>query len=131
MFTPQWVCEGEATLIIINALTNDCFEYTLIGKGEEPLSEGHFIVKAIARQPIKQTIKVENKLDMEVRYSVETDLMNTTGESEITIPPRSTYDYVLLINPLLSGQFTGSVTFTGNGVYRWWTLTIDTATPKA
>ena len=57
--------------------------------------------------------------------------MNAAGEQEIIISPQSVYDYKLNINPLISGQFTGSVTFTGNGHYRWWTITLDTDTPKA
>lgn len=48
-FSPEWVCEVEGTLQIYNPLTNDVYEYILKGKGEEPLSEGHFTIKAIAR----------------------------------------------------------------------------------
>lgn len=73
------------------------------GKGEEPLSEGHFTIKAIARQPIKQIIKVANPYDYDLRYSVETDLLNAAGEAEITIPAKTTYDYVLNVNPVISG----------------------------
>ncbi|CAD8050766.1 unnamed protein product [Paramecium sonneborni] len=129
-FAPDWICDVKAKLSIINPLTNDFYEYLLIGKGEEPLSEGHYTIKAVARQPITQIIPVSNNTNDELRYSVETDVLNAAGEQEITIQPQTTYEYKLNINPVISGQFTGSITFTGNGHYRWWTIMLDTANPK-
>jgi hypothetical protein len=43
------MCDVEGTLTIYNPLTNDLYEYALKGKAEEPLSEGHYTIKAIAR----------------------------------------------------------------------------------
>ena len=44
-------------------------------------------------------------------YLVETDLVNSWGESKIEIPSLSTLNYVLNVNPLFGGVFTGSITF--------------------
>ena len=40
-----------------NAITNDIFEYELIGIGEEPLAKDHIIVNCVARKTSKVFIK--------------------------------------------------------------------------
>ena len=49
MFSPGFVCEASAKLVITNPLTNDVFEYDLKGIGEEPLSEAHITLQCKAR----------------------------------------------------------------------------------
>lgn len=43
-FSPIWVCEAEARLVMTNPATNDVFEYELKGLGEEPLAIDHLII---------------------------------------------------------------------------------------
>lgn len=48
-FKPKWICEAECKLILTNPLTNDLFEYSIKGFGEEPLAEDHIVLNCLAR----------------------------------------------------------------------------------
>ena len=49
-FAPRSQLEAEAKLTIFNPITNDIFEYELMGFGEDPLSEGHINLHCFARK---------------------------------------------------------------------------------
>lgn len=80
MFAPKGICSAEAKLTLYNPLTNDLFEYDLKGIGEEPLSEGHITLSCLARQTTRHNIVLHNHTDQPITYSIETDLMNASGE---------------------------------------------------
>ena len=86
MFAPRWICRAEAKLTLFNQLTNDLFEYELRGIGEEPLSEGHITLSCLARQTTRHNIQLQNHWEYPVTYSVDTDLLNASGESSVTVP---------------------------------------------
>ncbi|KAL4497051.1 hypothetical protein ABPG72_002207 [Tetrahymena utriculariae] len=131
-FTPLWICLAEAKLIMTNPVTNDVFEYELKGIGEEPLAVDHLVINCQARQTTKQELVIKNpNTDKSVTYEVETDLVGASGPSQLTIGPNKKAVYQLLITPLLSGQYTGSITFTdtSTGEYTWWTALLNTESP--
>lgn len=37
-FTPKWMTNSDAHLIVTNANTNDIYDYTITGIAEEPLA---------------------------------------------------------------------------------------------
>ncbi len=63
------------------------------------------------KQKTKKTIVIPNKTNKTVVYLVETDLVNSWGENRIEIPGNSSYSYVLNVNPLFGGVYTGQITF--------------------
>lgn len=71
------MADALAHLILTNPLTQDQFEYDLIGHGEEPLAVDHIILNCIARKASTKVIEIKNPyFDKEVTYKVETDLIN-------------------------------------------------------
>jgi len=70
--------------------------------------------------------------DKSITYKVETDLINSSGASTITIGPGKKANYLLSVCPVLSGQYTGSITFTDDqGRYLWYTVFLNTESPKS
>lgn len=60
IFYPDWICEAQAKLVLTNHLTNDVFEYELVGTGEEPLAEDHIMINCVARTTTLKTIEFPN-----------------------------------------------------------------------
>ncbi|EWS70940.1 flagellar associated protein, putative (macronuclear) [Tetrahymena thermophila SB210] len=132
-FKPKWICEAECKLILQNPLTNDLFEYNIKGFGEEPVAEDHFVIQCSARQTKIHDIVVKNPYtDKDVTYKVETDLLNAQGAPSLKIKAGQKGTYKLSVTPILSGQYTGSITFTeDDGTYLWYTVVLLTASPAA
>jgi hypothetical protein len=87
-FTPTWVQDAEAKLILSNPITNDVFEYELKGFGEEPVAEEHIILNCSARKATRRDIELKNPYpDKSITYKVDTDLINASGKGELSIPP--------------------------------------------
>lgn len=60
-------------------------------------------------------------------FRVETDLVNCYGAPVVTLPVQKKFSYALTVNPLLSGCYTGTITFYDERErYFWYTLTIET-----
>lgn len=136
-FEPKWITTkpAQARLVLKNPWTNDVFDYELLGYGEEPLSEGHRIVKCKARQTKEEVFEVPNPYNDEyANYTVETDLPENwvTGKQSFSVPVNKVGKYRMQITPNLGGVFTGSITFKDQrGAYYWWTVEIQTESPKA
>lgn len=132
-FSPIWVQQAEAKLVLSNPQTNDVFEYDLRGYGEEPVAEEHIILQCQARKTTKREIEIKNPYpDKAIIYKIETDLINASGPPSITIPAGKKANYVLSVCPVLSGQYTGSITFTDDqGRYLWYTVFLNTESPKS
>jgi len=129
-FHPQNPLENyEGKLSITNSITNDHYEYDLIGVTQDPLARGHLVIKCIAQSPEKRTIEVMNPYkDHPVIYLVETDLINAVGPNRFTIEPNKSYKYILTINPLIGGVYTGSITFyeeNDKEKYIWYTVSLE------
>ncbi|KAL4498636.1 hypothetical protein ABPG72_019754 [Tetrahymena utriculariae] len=131
-FSPNWLIQAESKLSLFNPLTNDQFEYDLKGYGEEPVAEDHIVISCKAKQPTTKEIEIRNPYtDKEIIYRVETDLINASGPSSLAIKPGKKAKYVLTLNPILSGQYTGSITFYENDEkYLWYTVLLNTESPK-
>ncbi|EGR30900.1 hypothetical protein IMG5_121460 [Ichthyophthirius multifiliis] len=132
-FKPKWICEAECKLQLQNIITNDLYEYTLKGKGLEPLAENHIVLKCISRQSQIHEIQVQNPYtDKDVTYQVETDLINAQGPPSLKIKAGAKASYNISVTPVLSGQYTGSITFQEQeGIYQWFTVTLNTVGPAA
>ncbi|EGR31281.1 hypothetical protein IMG5_114390, partial [Ichthyophthirius multifiliis] len=132
-FFPEWICTSEAKLIIQNPLTCDQFEYDLKGIAEEPLAIDHFVVTSLARQTVQKEIVIDNSNNEQaITYNVTTDLIGAVGEPQISVQGKRKAIYLLKIHPVMSGQYTGSVTFTKpDGTYIWWTVLLNTQSPNA
>jgi len=129
-FTPYWICKETATLTIRNSVSGDAFEYKLSGEGEEPLAEGHTTISCKAREQMTQVFQVKNHSKQERTFTVESDMLNVQGPSEITIKGGATVPYQLDICPQSGGTYTGSLTFKApNGEYMWYTMEIQVAAP--
>ncbi|CAD8092149.1 unnamed protein product [Paramecium primaurelia] len=131
-FTPKWMCKVEAHLQITNVNTNDIYDYTITGIGEEPLAQSNIVLQCKARQKTKTEIILNNYSQNEMKYKVETDLINASGLQNFTIAPQRKYRYELSVMPMLSGQYNGSITFyEESGEYIWYTVVLDTDSPIA
>ena len=65
-------------------------------------------------------------------YTVDTDLVGVTGLDSFEIKKGKKYTYNLNISPVLSGSYTGSITFTkDDGSHIWYTVVLETNSPKA
>ena len=69
-FKPEWIDDAECELSLRIVQTNDVFDYTLKGVGEEPLACAHKIIECSARKICKESILVENPTNKEVLYNV-------------------------------------------------------------
>lgn len=109
------------------------FEYELKGFGEEPIAEEHIILSCQARKQTRREIELKNPhADKPITYRVETDLINAAGLTTLTIQPGKKANYVLSVTPVLSGQYTGSITFTDDdGRYFWYTVFMNTEAPRS
>lgn len=132
-FSPIWVQQAEAKLILSNPITNDVFEYEMKGYGEEPVAEEHIILNCLARKTTRREIELKNPYaDKPITYKIDTDLINASGPSSITIAGGKKANYLLSVCPVLSGQYTGSITFTDEqGRYLWYTVFLNTESPKS
>ena len=86
-FSPYWICQAETKIQLSNPITNDVFEYELIGIGEEPVAEDNLIIECQARKTVKREIEIKNTTDKALVYRVETDLVYATGPTTLTVPP--------------------------------------------
>lgn len=124
----------EGKLTIINTVTNDHFEYELIGQAEEPLAKRHIAIKCIAQKPLQKSIELQNPYSNRIlTYIIETDLINTNGPNKISIDPFKTQLYTFTVNPLIGGVYTGSITFIEEHErekFIWFTVCIETERSK-
>lgn len=66
-----------------------------------------------------------------VTFNVETDLMNCSGPKTITISSGGKEKYEFTVQPMLCGEYTGSITFSEEegGQYIWYTVSVVTDYP--
>ena len=125
-FKPQWICEEEGTLTMKNAKVGNSFAFTLTGRGDEPLADGHFQIPMKAREVLEQEFAVPGN----GKFSVESDLPYVSGPPTIDCDGGNNV-YKLKIAPQASGNFTGQITFKNeaSGQYFWYTCEITVSAP--
>ncbi len=150
------VVQARGRLDLHNAKTSELLTYELIGRGEEPIAEDMLKLECQARQTLQQPFKVRNYSKFDATFTVESDLPNTSGAASIqgtvwlacllislspgltctTLLPGAVRagaeaEYVLSMCPQLSGQYTGSVTFTTpDHRYLWYGVELSALAPK-
>lgn len=77
--------------------TNDIFEYTLKGVGEEPLACDHKIIECSARKICRDSIMVENNSTKDIVYNVQSDIPQFFGPESIKIKKKSSEEYKFAI----------------------------------
>mmetsp|Transcript_28943 Transcript_28943/g.66987 ORF Transcript_28943/g.66987 Transcript_28943/m.66987 type:complete len:2816 (+) Transcript_28943:96-8543(+) len=129
-FRPDWVCEVDGELSMLNTVTNDRYVYTLKGIGEDPVAEDHLVIPCRARWRNQQSIRVPNITGNDVEYSVESDLPGISGAPTLHVPQGREGEYTLTINMPRGGQYTGTVTLTApEGKYVWYTVEVHAENP--
>ncbi|GBG28496.1 Cilia- and flagella-associated protein 65 [Hondaea fermentalgiana] len=134
-FAPTWVGEFSGKLILHNATTNEDMIYVLSGVGQEPLAEDHIVIECKAREKVFQAFAVSNNFgscsDVYTTFAVESDLPHVGGDPTISVAKGASADYMLTVNPLLGGTYTGSVTFSlgPERPFLWYTVEIRATSP--
>ena len=132
-FRPQWICSVEGELVLENHLSGEKYTYILKGVGEDPLPEDHVRVETQARQKVDIEFKVPNISGTpDVDYEVETDLPFVSGDPHLSLKRSEMGVYVLSMQPLLAGTFSGSISFVApNTRYVWYTVEMVSSRPPA
>jgi len=130
-FRPEWVCQVTARLEMDVVTTSEVYEFELIGKCEEPRAEDHLVLQCRVKEKTIHYIALSNSKSYPVTYRVESDLAYATGEATIEVPPYASRNYELVLYPLQSGSYTGSITFKDpQNRFYWYTLEVHCATPE-
>ncbi|KAG7398672.1 Cilia- and flagella-associated protein 47 [Phytophthora boehmeriae] len=144
-FTPTWICHETRTFILVNASTQQQFEFELSGYGEEPLAQDHVVLTCQARASIVHNFDVfalpggngANDIAGPQVFKVESDLRDVVGAPTITVPAGASgsnrvVKYPLTFSPLVSGSYFGSITFTNEATneYLWYTVEASVSPPE-
>ena len=68
-----------------------------------------------------------------VTFRIETDLMNCEAPKKLTIPSGGKEKFEFSVQPMLCGEYTGSITFfeEDGPQYVWYTVSVVTNYPEA
>jgi disulfide oxidoreductase YuzD len=130
-FNPTEKINVNGMLKLINNFTSEKYFYTLIGNVEEPLAEGNIEITNInAKESVKKIITIENPLERDVTYTVETDLDDViSGLSTFVAKAQLPYQYEMKIRPLLGKIYFGRIIFRDdNKGYKWYTVRVEAKT---
>ncbi|CAM9742155.1 unnamed protein product, partial [Ectocarpus fasciculatus] len=106
------------------------FDFDLRGTAEEPLAEGHRVVRCSARERVEQVFQLKNVTGKDMEFAVDSDLPGVSGSPGLTVPPKQEAEYTLSICPPFGGVFTGSLTFTApGGIVVWYTVEVQASNP--
>lgn len=127
-FNPLEKVDVTANLILTNMHTKEVYNYTLLGKVDDPLAEGILEFQCNAKEIQKRKIVLENPYgDKDVAYTVETDLPDiVSGPQNFIIRANSRLEYEMTIKPILGKTYFGKITFTDDRKnYKWWTIKVE------
>ena len=130
-FSPIEKINVNGMLKLINNYTSEKYFYTLIGNVEEPLAEGNIEITNInAKESIKKIITIDNPLERDVTYTVETDLDDViSGLSTFVAKAQLPYSYEMKIRPLLGKIYFGRIIFRDDHKgYKWYTVRVEAKT---
>ncbi|CAN0472668.1 unnamed protein product, partial [Ectocarpus sp. 12 AP-2014] len=106
------------------------FDFDLRGTAEEPLAEGHRVVRCSARERVEQVFELKNVTGKDMEFAVDSDLPGVSGSPGLTVPAKQEAEYTLSICPPFGGVFTGSLTFTApGGIVVWYTVEVQASNP--
>ena len=117
-----------------NPLTLDYFEYQIIGHGEQPIAEEHIEIQCKAKEIGKKIIQVKNPYqEKSVNYRIQTDLLNCKIPNKLSMKAGGKADFEITVQPMLCGQYTGSISFFEDDgpQYMWYTVSVITDYPQA
>jgi len=127
-FSPTEKVSVNGMLRLINNFTSEKYFYTLIGNVEDPLAEGNIEINNInAKETQKRIIEIENSLDKDLAYTVETDLDDViSGPASFKVKAYETYKYEIKVHPLLGKIYFGRIIFRDDHKgYKWYTVRIE------
>ena len=130
-FCPIEKINVNGMLKLTNNFTSEKYFYTLIGNVEEPLAEGNIEITNInAKETVKKIITIENPLERDVTYTVETDLDDViSGLSTFVAKAQLPYSYEIKIRPLLGKIYFGRIIFRDDHKgYKWYTIRVEAKT---
>ena len=130
-FCPTEKINVNGMLKLINNYTSEKYFYTLIGNVEEPLAEGNIEITNInAKESVKKIITIDNPLERDVTYTVETDLDDViSGLSTFVAKAQLPYSYEMKIRPLLGKIYFGRIIFRDDHKgYKWYTIRVEAKT---
>ena len=130
-FCPIEKINVNGMLKLINNYTSEKYFYTLIGNVEEPLAEGNIEITNInAKETVKKIITIDNPLERDVTYTVETDLDDViSGLSTFVAKAQLPYSYEMKIRPLLGKIYFGRIIFRDDHKgYKWYTIRVEAKT---
>ena len=127
-FSPIEKIDVTAMLKLMNTFTKEVYEYRLIGRVDDPLAEDIIKISCNARELKSAKVKLDNTLERDVVYTVETDLPEiVSGLQSFVIKAQSSYNYEINVKPLLGKIYFGKITFTADDrkTYKWWTIQVE------
>jgi len=130
-FCPTEKINVNGMLKLTNNYTSEKYFYTLIGNVEEPLAEGNIEITNInAKETVKKIITIDNPLERDVTYTVETDLDDViSGLSTFIAKAQLPYSYEMKIRPLLGKIYFGRIIFRDDHKgYKWYTIRVEAKT---
>ena len=130
-FCPTEKINVNGMLKLVNNYTSEKYFYTLIGNVEEPLAEGNIEITNInAKESVKKVITIDNPLERDVTYTVETDLDDViSGLPTFVAKAQLPYSYEMKIRPLLGKIYFGRIIFRDDHKgYKWYTIRVEAKT---
>ncbi|GAX74871.1 hypothetical protein CEUSTIGMA_g2317.t1 [Chlamydomonas eustigma] len=129
-FKPFTIGNHKGQLELLIPATGERNVYTLVGKGKEPLAEGHIFFETQARKTASRSFSVPNIVGAPVEYTVMCDLDMVSGPQTLKCAPNMATPYKLLAAPQRSGNFMGSISFRSpEGHLVWYALEIRASEP--
>lgn len=130
-YSPTWISTVKGCLTLHNNETGERRVYALIGEAEEPLCEDAIVIECRAREHRTQVLTVPDVSGADTVYTVETDIPFARGDSSLVVQRSSTAKYSLVLNPMMSGAYSGTVVCRApNGRYAWYAVTVFVNPPE-
>lgn len=120
----------KARLVLTAQGSMEKWTYLLEGEATDPPAVDHISKTCRSGQRSSISIDVPNHSDVDIVYQVFTDLPVVQGDSMLTVPAGGSQAYHMTVWAMISGMYTGTVTFTNsNGNYEWFTLALEVLEP--
>lgn len=120
----------KASLVLTAQGGKEKWTYLLEGEATDPPAVDHISMSCGAGHRSSVRIDVPNHSDEDIVYQVFTDLPILQGDPMLTVPAGGSQAYHMTVWAMISGMYTGTVTFTNsNGNYEWFTLALEVLEP--
>lgn len=129
-FCPTAAEEFKGSLELFIPALQEKNVYALMGRGVEPLAEGHIMIECQARTTTTKRVNVPNISTGVVEYKLLTDLDFVSGPETIKLAPGRTENCKITVAPPRSGTFFGSLTFQAqDGRFLWYSIEARISAP--